>query len=177
MINYRFKTSKLTDEDKKYFKEACRFGVKQLKLYRNKNYKITIRVIEKKEIKDTDKKKLLAFTDDMGIIDGIRNIDVVIYDQYVNKYTNPRSKLSKIIKCLFHELTHAKQMVKNQLHFYSDNTYKFNGKIHKSNHDNPSKAYFSSPFEVEAFGMEVCLYSLFLIHQKELDKNKRSNCV
>jgi hypothetical protein len=86
------------------------------------------------------------------------------YDENPKYFEISLSTDRKVIleKTLAHEIVHIKQYVKNELIdvIGADNSVMWKNQMHVIN-DADEDAYFDSPWEIEAFGREVGLYSRY----------------
>lgn len=73
------------------------------------------------------------------------------------------------LRTIAHEMVHVKQYATGQLKDYmSANGIKWEGKLfNKNNSINDLEEYWLSPWEIEAYGLEVGLYNLFRTYFKE----------
>jgi len=67
-----------------------------------------------------------------------------------------QKKLKSILKVLAHEMTHVKQYAKGELKYYDRN-----GLVTFNREKYTDDDYWASPWEIEAFGYEVCLFQKF----------------
>ena len=138
---------------------------------------INIRVLNKSDFLSPEEIKDLkifgAWMNHHGIVDGKRKFDIVLNEsRYKKNSKTSTNRIKYLIQDLSHELTHVKQYLKNELFDYVDGTVRYKGKRIKKWEDDVS--YWSSPWEVEAYGNEICLPKLFMIELKH-NENKRRN--
>lgn len=67
-----------------------------------------------------------------------------------------QKSLKSIVKCLAHEMTHVKQYAKGELKFHSRNDLVTFQRQTYTDDD-----YWLSPWEIEAYGYETCLFQKF----------------
>lgn len=79
-----------------------------------------------------------------------------------------QKKLKSIVKCLAHEMVHVKQYAKGELRFHNRNDLvTFQKKMYKDDD------YWLSPWEIEAYGYEICLFQKFYPTYKVLVKESK----
>lgn len=78
---------------------------------------------------------------------------------------NPDQNKSELIKTLFHELVHVKQITKGELKFETERSSFWKGKLV---HPNRFKIYKNIPWEKEAYDMEEKLYRKYLSIRKDI---------
>lgn len=79
-----------------------------------------------------------------------------------------QKKLKSIIKCLAHEMVHIKQYAKGELKYHNRNDLVTFQKRMYTDDD-----YWLSPWEIEAYGYEVCLFQKFYPTYKMLVKESK----
>lgn len=80
------------------------------------------------------------------------------YKEYLILF-NKKCRKRKLLTTLAHELTHVKQYARGELNFGStlDFTY-WNDKLY----DERKLSYWLLPWEIEAYGLEKCLYEMWI---------------
>lgn len=79
-----------------------------------------------------------------------------------------QKKLKSIIMCLAHEMVHVKQYARGELVYHNRNDLvTFQKKMYKDDD------YWLSPWEIEAYGYEVCMFQKFYPTYKMLLKEFR----
>lgn len=70
---------------------------------------------------------------------------------------NPKISKSMVLKKLFHELTHVKQIIHGELAYLTEDTYVWKS-VRRSTAD---EDYWFAPHEIEAHGYETVLFHLW----------------
>lgn len=146
MIHVRGKSTKLSSVEAAY---AARFYLNKL-ISPKKLNSLSICII----LQPFKNKNTIGFVERIG--KDLYNVE--INNRYGKEYQ---------LKSLAHELVHVKQYVYKELGDVSLSQFKWKGKTIDYN----SLSYFEYPHEIEAFGLEHSLYSMYTI-QKRLDKIK-----
>lgn len=75
-------------------------------------------------------------------------------------------KFKAILRLMFHELVHVKQYLNNEIFDYSNGDVRYKGKIYTcvqsvGNESVDDEKYYDQPWEIEAYGRQEGLLSLF----------------
>jgi hypothetical protein len=81
--------------------------------------------------------------------------------RYFTITINPTLNYENTLRCIFHELVHVKQYARDELRMLNSRMNKWKGNII------PSGNYWEYPWEIEAYGMEFCLYRMYHEHIAE----------
>lgn len=129
--------------------------------------KITIKVLDVSELEDEDEirdfKLYRAWcTYDGNDHNGAKKFTVMLNVSQMRNSKNIKTRLSKLMIDLGHELVHVKQYLNGEMRDYADGSYKFLGKKYAPIPEGEiTDEYFDSPCEIEAYGREHGLYMMF----------------
>ena len=134
--------------------------------------KIHIRVHTQEEIKDPVDKRDFRKYRAWCTYDGLDG-DLKKFTVFLNvKDVNARAKmlpirLKNLLVNLGHELVHVKQYLNGEVFDYVSGDVRYKGAIFEAAWLENEEAYYDSPWEIEAYGREWGLYSLFVRKLKE----------
>jgi len=158
----------------KIIKKFCKFVLDKFvkRAVQNKAI-ITVRILSPEDLSDVegaDLKKYRAWCTYDGVIDdnGRKKFNITINAKCINKKAKTsKVKFRNLMYDLGHELIHCEQYLNGKLKDYVDGSYAFLGKRYSPiPNDDFSEEYYFSPAEIEAFGMELGLYSVFWMRVK-----------
>jgi hypothetical protein len=108
-----------------------------------------------------------------GIFNGRKRFDMVLNARYLNmKARKPLFRLKKVMLDMAHELTHVKQYLNNELFDYADGASRYKGEHFPLGHAADEKAYFNSPWEIEAYGREIGFFKMYKTKLKKEQQEK-----
>lgn len=159
MFKLRFSSQKITDEDCIYIKRASNFAIEQLDLKQlMKENSIVC------DITDDIEENSLGLCVDNGFSRGRRKIEIQISSKTIKNYKSTKSRLKQTVKTIFHELAHTRQYLRGDLVHHDDGSYSYKERHYSVDlKDDVSSftSYYTNPAEIEAYGVETCLYDLF----------------
>ena len=137
-----------------------------------KRAKVHIRIHRQDEIKDPIDKRDLRQYRAWCTYDG-HDGDVKNFTIFMNvKDVNTRAKmlpirLKNLLINLGHELIHVKQYLNGEVFDYVSGDVRYKGAIFEAAWLENEEAYYDSPWEIEAYGREWGLYTMFVRKLKE----------
>lgn len=89
-----------------------------------------------------------------------------------NKRMNKRAKTSiiqmkNLLIDLGHEIVHVSQYLKGELFDYANGDVRYRGVVYDSSHYEDEEKYYFSPWEIQSYGLEFGLYTMFVSKLKE----------
>ena len=171
----RIYMEELTFKEKKFLLKFCKFVLgKFLTNYAQRKAVISIHIISTKELKAEEDKKdfkdCKAIVYDHGIVENKRKFVMNIHRDQINKRgKTDLSKFKNLLLCLAHELVHVKQYLKGELVQYKSGKCKYMGELMLEESDVIDETYWNAKYEIEAYGREHGLYTMF---KKSLTKEE-----
>ena len=130
-----------------------------------KKSRITIKVLSEEEVDDedlTDFKQYRAWCTYDGNDNAVKKFTVTLNLRQMRNSKNIRTRMGRLFIDLGHELVHVKQYLNGEMRDYADGSYKFLGKRYNPiPNETFSEEYFDSPSEIEAYGREQGLLTMF----------------
>lgn len=118
-----------------------------------------------------DLKEYGAWVNYRGVFDGKKKFDMVLNARRLNKRAkNPMFRLKALMLDMAHELVHIKQYLNNELFDYVDGKARYKGEVFLLGHTEDEAEYYSSPWEIEAYGRE---YGFYKMYKKKFMKDKK----
>lgn len=141
---------------------------------------ITIKVVVADELKDrtdyNDFKDAKAWMVYDGIVDGKKRFTVVLNAaRQGKKAKQPWVRIKMLMMNVGHEMVHIKQYLNNELFDYVDGKARYKGQVFHTGQSDDLEKYFTSPWEIEAYGREYGLYKVFVKKLKAELKEKNKN--
>lgn len=160
-------------------KRYCNFVMHKLvrpAILRKSN--INIRIVQNKDLEHTDDimdlKEYGAWVVYEGTFEGKKRFAMTLNARRLNKNAKkPVPRLKSLMLDAAHELTHIKQYLNNELFDYVDGKARYKGEVFplgQSSEDD--ETYYSSPWEIEAYGREYGMYKMFSKKLKQEQKEK-----
>lgn len=134
---------------------------------------ITINFVDPSTLEAKDEDDLRKYSAALvynGVINDRRSMTISIDQSVLNRkkaVKNVFKRLEYTMECIGHELVHAKQYLNNELFDYKVGDVRYRGQRYID--WEKGEAYYDSPWEIEAYGREQGLYSVFKEkYEKEL---------
>lgn len=137
---------------------------------------IFIRFVDPNSLPIKERKELLRYRAWMtydGVVKGKKHFTIDICKIEITSRRKTKSlvkRLKQAMLCIGHELTHVKQVLNGESFDYKNGDVRYKGKRYKNWED--EKEYYFSPWEIDAYGHELGLYTVFRMKLKEESKAK-----
>lgn len=180
----RITSNYLRKADLVFLKRYCNFVMGKLvrpSVLRKSNISINILKNEDLDHKDDvlDLKEYGAWVTYDGIdsVTGKKRFNMILNARRINRRAKKQiPRLKALMLDAAHELTHVKQYLNNELFDYVDGKARYKGEIFPLGHADDEDAYYSSPWEIEAYGREYGMYKMFskkIKNEQKAAKNKK----
>lgn len=131
-----------------------------------KHTKIVIKLVEPSTLTGQDKKDLIEYGAWMDCNNQNKYTITINSKLFRPKQKTTHKRLKDVLLCVGHELVHVKQYIDGDLVDWWDGQIKYKGKLYKD--WMYGEAYWTSPWELEAYSWELGLYEMFIKQNETL---------